>query len=320
MLARLRIIGPTAPRTHLRQSPIPWRKRRPKSSIRRWLALTLSSVTSHSQDPRAWQRPDEAGRPASASLVDPEDDLPTSNYGGDFETTAIPRYDSDKQSADQPPGFGLISDPDPLPYVQPGGRHALAPFLVEPAEIGADDERVKAVGRRGTQDLGLMLLRCAVGALLIAHGLQKAFGWWGGPGMDGFETTLADMGYRHADLLTYLATFGQIAAGVLLVLGLFTPLAAAGALAYLINGVLAEAVLAHEEARLSDFLTDGHEYKAFLVCAVAAIILIGPGRYGFDAGRGWARRPFIGSFAALLLGIGGGIAIWVLLNGANPLA
>ena len=53
---------------------------------------------------------------------------------------------------------------------------------------------------------------------------------------------------------------------------------------------------------------------------VAAIILIGPGRYGFDAGRGWARRPFIGSFVALLVGVGGGIAVWVLLNGGNPLA
>ena len=53
---------------------------------------------------------------------------------------------------------------------------------------------------------------------------------------------------------------------------------------------------------------------------VAAIILIGPGRYGLDAGRGWARRPFIGSFVALLVGVGGGIAAWVLLNGENPLS
>ena len=29
-----------------------------------------------------------------------------------------------------------------------------------------------------------------------------------------------------------------------------------------------------------------------------AIVLAGPGRYGFDGGRGWARRPFIGSFLA----------------------
>ncbi len=59
---------------------------------------------------------------------------------------------------------------------------------------------------------------------------------------------------------------------------------------------------------LSDFLTDGHEYKVILIAAVVAIILAGPGRYGFDAGRGWARRPFVGSFAALLIGIGGGVA------------
>ena len=114
--------------------------------------------------------------------------------------------------------------------------------------------------------------------------------------------------------------FGQIAAGVLLVLGLFTPVAAAGALAYTVTGVLADMMAAHEEARLASFLTDGHEYKVILVAAIAAIILIGPGRYGFDAGRGWARRPLIGSFVALLVGLGAGVAVWVLLNGGNPLA
>jgi putative oxidoreductase len=77
---------------------------------------------------------------------------------------------------------------------------------------------------------------------------------------------------------------------------------------------------AHEEARLSSFLTDGHEYKVILACVVAALVLIGPGSYGFDAGRGWARRPYIGSFVALLVGVAGGIAVWVLLNGGNPLA
>ena len=40
---------------------------------------------------------------------------------------------------------------------------------------------------------------------------------------------------------------------------------------------------------------------------------------GLDAGRGWARRPFLGSLAALILGVGAGVAVWVLFNGANPL-
>jgi putative oxidoreductase len=277
------------------------------------------NVTSHPNDPRAWQRPDDAaGRPVSASLVDPEDDLPSANYAGDFETTAIPPYDSGG-SAPVNSGFGLLSEPEPLPYVQPGGRHALGGYSAEPAEIEPEPQD-RAAGRRGTLDLGLLLLRLAIGVLFIGHGLQKAFGLWGGPGLDGWEADLTEMGFRYADILTYVATGGQIAAGVLLVLGLFTPVAAGGALAYLVTGVLAEAMVAHEAARLSEFLTDGHEYKVFLACAVAALILTGPGRYGFDAGRGWARRPFIGSFAALLLGVGAGVAIWVLLNGGNPFA
>jgi putative oxidoreductase len=253
------------------------------------------------------------GRPTSASLVDPEDDLPSSSYAGDFETTAIPNYKSGPQ-----PGFGLINDPEPLPYVQSGDSQPMSTYA-QPSDIGSSYAD-RADDRRGTQDLGLMLLRWAVGALLVGHGLQKAFGFWGGPGLEGFEERLTDVGYQHADVLTYIGTGAQILAGVLLILGLFTPLAAAGALAYLVNGLLVEAMAAHNEARLSDFLTDGHEYKIILVVAVVAIILAGPGRYGLDAGRGWARRPFVGSFAALLIGIGGGVALWVLLNGGNPLS
>lgn len=263
-------------------------------------------MTSHPH----WQRPDDLGGPSSASLVDPEDDLPSSNYAGDFETTAIPNYKTGSQ-----PGFGLISEPEPLPYVQPDSQPMSS--YAQPADIVPDYDRPD--DRRGTQDLGLMLLRWAVGALLIGHGLQKAFGWFGGPGLDGFESRLAEVGFQHADMLTYIATGAQILAGVLLILGLFTPLAAAGALAYLVNGVLVEAMAAHNEARLRDFLTGGQEYKLILVAAVVVIILAGPGRYGLDAGRGWARRPFVGSFAALLIGIGGGVGIWVLLNGGNPL-
>ncbi|OBI71277.1 DoxX family protein [Mycobacterium sp. E740] len=276
-------------------------------------------MTSPSNDPRAWQRPDDAaGRPVSASLVDPEDDLPSSNYGGDFETTAIPHYDANS-GAPVSPAFGLLNEPEPLPYVQPDGQHPLTGFSAEPAAIGPDPLN-RAADRRGTLDLGILVLRLAVGALFIGHGLQKAFGLWGGPGLDGWQAELSDMGFRYAGVLTYVAAGGQIAAGVLLILGLFTPVAAAGALAYLVTGVLADAMQAHEAAQLSNFLTDGHEYKVFLLCAVAALVLTGPGRYGFDAGRGWARRPFIGSFGALVLGVGAGVAIWVLLNGGNPFA
>ena len=281
-------------------------------------------MTSHSHDAQ-WRRPDESaapstGRPAGASLVDPEDDLPSANYPGDFETTTIPHYSS---RSDSPPlagsGFGLLHAPEALPYVQPQSGNRDSTF--EPAEIdaGVDHEQLRLAGRRGTQDLGLLLLRVGLGAVLVAHGLQKLFGWWGGEGLTGLQNSLSDAGYHHADILTYCAAGGEISAAVLLVLGLFTPLAAAGALAYLLNGLLA-GMAGQPAGSFPFFLPNGYEYELTLIVGTAAVILIGPGRYGFDAGRGWARRPFIGSFAALLLGIAGGIAVWVLLNGANPVA
>jgi len=276
-------------------------------------------VTSTSHDPRAWQRPeDSAARPASARLVDPEDDLPSSTYAGDFETTAIPRYDSNTSKSEHS-GYGLLNEPEPLPYVQPAGKYqtsAAEPTEIEPdVGFGRSDQQ----GRRGTQDLGLMILRMGLGALLIVHGLQKAFGLWGGQGLNGFQQSLVDMGYQHANVLTYVGVAGQIGAGVLLVLGLFTPVAAAGAVAYLVNALLAAVAAQPERGSFRFFLPDGHEYLVMLLVVAVALVLAGPGKYGFDAGRGWSRRPFVGSAVALVLGVGVGVGVWVLLNGANPL-
>jgi putative oxidoreductase len=275
----------------------------------------------HPHDSRKWQRPGDSARSprhASARLVDPEDDLPSATYGGDYETTRIPNY-SPGDPVSGPTGLELLADPEPLPYVDPAisGRHgALAPRIATDDPV---DERVAAAGRRGTQDLGLLLLRAAVGATLVAHGLQKTFGLWGGQSLDSFKNTLSGMGYQHAEVLMYLAPGTEIVAGVLLVLGLFTPLAAAAGLAYLINELAAHVAAQRNAGYIGFFLPNGDEYLILLTVALIAIILAGPGLYGFDAGRGWARRPFLGSFAALVLGIGVGVGSWMLLNGSNPL-
>jgi len=265
-------------------------------------------------------------RPASARLVDPEDDLASSTYSGDFETTKIAPFGAPVAPAGSIPpptpsttAYGLLHDPEPLPYVQPAadpGHSSAAPVEIAPVDA---EKHAKATGRRGTQDLGLLLLRVALGVVFIAHGLQKAFGWWGGSGLDGFKGALTEAGYQHAGLLTYVAAGAQIAAGVLLVLGLFTPVAAAAALAFLVNSVLVTFAAQRKDGGLFVFGSDA-EYLLVLAAAAAAIILAGPGRYGFDGGRGWARRPFIGSFLALVLGAGGGVAAWFFLHGINPFA
>lgn len=276
-----------------------------------------------------WQRPGESpestpGRPASARLVDPEDDLTPVGYPGDFNpstgtTTVIPYGAAAAMAGSGASGYNLLEHQEPLPYVQPhsAARHA-AP---ESTDIDDDehDDRLHDVGRRGTQHLGLLVLRIGLGVVLGAHGLQKLFGWWGGSGVTGFRNSLSDVGYQHADILAYVSAGGELVAGVLLVLGLFTPLAAAGALAFLINGLLATVSARPHTHTFSYFLPEGHEYQITLIAVAAAVILCGPGRYGLDARRGWAHRPFIGSFVALLAGIAAGIGVWVALNGVNPI-
>jgi putative oxidoreductase len=160
----------------------------------------------------------------------------------------------------------------------------------------------------------------SLGVVFIAHGLQKAFGWWGGPGLNGFKETLTEAGYQNANLLTYFAAGAQIASGVLLVLGLFTPIAAAAALAFLVNSLLVTFDSQRKDGGLFVFGSQGNEYLLMLTAVALAVILAGPGRYGFDGGRGWARRPFIGSMLALVLGVGGGVAAWLFLRGHNPFA
>lgn len=281
-----------------------------------------------SQNPgTGWQRPeDPVVRPASARLVDPEDDLASPGHGGDSETTRIPRIPAAGAVVPELPpsttGYGLLHQPEPLPYVEPVYPPAGAtPSAAAPTEIipGDAEERAKAAARRGTQDLGLLVLRVALGVVFIAHGLQKAFGWWGGPGLEGFRETLTEAGYQNANLLTYVAAGAQIASGVLLVLGLFTPIAAAVALAFMVNSVLATFTAQRADGGLFVF-GSAAEYLLVLTAVAAAIVLAGPGRYGFDGSRGWARRPFIGSFLALLLGVGGGVAAWLFLRGNNPFA
>src|SRR5207253_6967353 len=73
--------------------------------------------------------------------------------------------------------------------------------------------------------LALLALRLTLGAVFLAHGAQKSVGAFGGPGFAGATGFIESIGFRPARLWTALAVGGELAAGLLFVLGLWTPLA-----------------------------------------------------------------------------------------------
>ncbi|NLE79857.1 MAG: DoxX family protein [Rhodococcus sp.] len=269
----------------------------------------------------------------SDGLPRTDDELDSGAAGAALPTEHIPTHSAmSEQSEQYVPGRTTVPDqtiaPDQPTEVMatPAAQQQVAGAPTAAAPVGKherDDQRSAEQGRetdtkarRGALDLGLLCLRLIVGVTMLAHGLQKLFGLWNGPGLDGFENILTEAGFDYAQPLAVLGAIGEVAGGALLILGLLTPFAAASVLAVMIN---AWAFRQIAEPGPEYFAPAGTEYETLLGVCAGVIILTGPGRISLDGRRGWATRPFLGSFVVLLLGIAAGVCVWIFLNGANPL-
>ncbi|MBV9920083.1 MAG: DoxX family protein [Pseudonocardia sp.] len=164
----------------------------------------------------------------------------------------------------------------------------------------------------GGTDIGLLLLRLGIGGAVFAHGAQKVFGLWGGPGIAGFATNLAGFGYQQAMTLSWVAGVTELIAGAFLLVGLFTPLAAAAVLAIMINAVLLK--LGNGFFVNGPLGGDAVEYSAVLGLGAACLVLTGPGRIALDNGRAWHRRPASWGVLALVIGVAAAVLVYVLLR------
>ncbi|WP_329189211.1 DoxX family protein [Actinacidiphila glaucinigra] len=126
------------------------------------------------------------------------------------------------------------------------------------------------------KDLGLLALRLGAGAVLVAHGSQKLFGWFGGHGLEGTGEAMESMGFRPGRRSALASGLAEAGGGTLLALGLATPAAGAAA-----AGGMAGAVSVHLPAGFFS-ASGGFEFPAFLGFTAAAIGLAGPGRYSLD--------------------------------------
>lgn len=157
-------------------------------------------------------------------------------------------------------------------------------------------------------DVGRVALRMVVGGLLIGHGTQKLFGWFGGPGRKGTEGMMEALDMHPVKVNAVASGLTEAGSGALLAAGAATPLAAAG-----VTAVMTTAITKVHAKNGVWSSKGGWEYNAVLIAAAAALAEVGPGRPSLDRaaglrwyGTGWAVAALVAGAAASGLAIRAG--------------
>lgn len=161
-------------------------------------------------------------------------------------------------------------------------------------------------------DLGLLIIRLVVGLTFAAHGAQKAFGWWAGPGWIGWQNAIGRMGFRPIGLFAALSVGAELIGGLFVALGAFTPFAAA---------ILAaqSTVIIFKVHGPNGFWNKagGVEFPLVLGAAALAVGLTGAGAVSFDAVEGFEVSDAVRIVVAMAGIVCGVIALAVPIAAAS---
>jgi putative oxidoreductase len=158
----------------------------------------------------------------------------------------------------------------------------------------------------GGADFGLLVLRLVVGGTFVANGLQELFGLFHGMGRTGLGQLLAFAGYQHVSVLVWVTGGTELVAGALIVLGLFTPIAAAGMLGLLANLIVLKWP--------NGFFGSGYQLELVLSAAAFALLFAGPGRVSLDRPTPWFRRPVLNGFLFLIIAAAAALVALLVLR------
>lgn len=148
-------------------------------------------------------------------------------------------------------------------------------------------------------DLGLLLVRLALGPVLVVHGLNKV----AGPGgLGGTARWFEGLGLRPAWLHARLAAATELGAGTLLTLGLLTGLDATAFV-----GLMAVAALTDHRGKGFFVFKGGYEYTLVIGVVAVGLAATGPGAWSLDRALGlrlsgavWAVVALVGGLAAAM--------------------
>src|SRR5918996_3862552 len=131
---------------------------------------------------------------------------------------------------------------------------------------------------RATVDVTLLVVRVIVGIIFVAHGAQKLFGAFGGPGL----AAMVQPPPNGMGLLGYPVTIGEFFGGVGLIVGFLCRFSAASLIVIMLGAI----GLVHGQHGFflghgpNDTLaTAGFEYNLALIGLLAPILIAGPGSF-----------------------------------------
>jgi putative oxidoreductase len=152
--------------------------------------------------------------------------------------------------------------------------------------------------------VGLTIFRVILGLLIIGHGTQKAFGWFNGPGLSAIAKAFHGWGFVPGRLMGAVAATCEIGAGILIVAGLATPLAAAAVIGTM-------AVATAPNFRNGFWATKGGIELAFLYAVFGVVLAFtGPGQFSVDHLIGTPSGVGAGLFSVLLGSLAAAVILW----------
>ena len=117
---------------------------------------------------------------------------------------------------------------------------------------------------RSAVDVALLVVRVVVGVIFMAHGAQKLFGAFGGPGLAGVVQMMGPLGY--------LVAIGEFFGGLGIIVGFLSRFSAASLILVMLGAI------AMVHAKNGFFAPTGFEFNLALIGLLATVLIAGPGR------------------------------------------
>ncbi len=131
-------------------------------------------------------------------------------------------------------------------------------------------------------DIKLFILRITVGFVVLAHGVQKLFGWFGGHGV---SSTIEAFGqwFGFPSFITVLVILADSFGAFFLMLGLFTRFMAASISMVMIGAI----IFVHGRWGFymnwySEQRGEGFEFHLLILAICAVLIIAGGGKWSAD--------------------------------------